>query len=125
MEEERNKRQRVEEALRNVEAYYGQVPFITKFISEHEDLYLGYSEFSRNLMFQPKALDPKTMELCAIAAGSSLSADFCLDVHIKQAAKFGASDEEIFEACMVGAYMSMTKSQASSLRRLKEFQDKR
>ncbi|OPY31865.1 MAG: Carboxymuconolactone decarboxylase family protein [Methanomassiliicoccales archaeon PtaU1.Bin124] len=122
---EGDKERKVREALENVEAYYGQVPFITKYISDHQDLYLGYAEYSRNLMFEPKALDQRTMELCAIAAGSSLSADFCLDVHLRQAAKLGASDDEMFEAIMVGAYMAMTKCQASALRRLKDYQDKR
>ena len=125
MEEKGDKERRVEAALAKAKEQYGQVPFITSCISDHPDLYLGYAEFSKHLMFEPKALDQKTMELCAIAAGSSLGADHCLDVHLRQAAKHGASDEELFEAIMVGAYMAMTRSQASALRRLKEFQEKR
>lgn len=125
MEGEVEKQKRVEEALAKAKEWYGQVPFITSSISNYPDLYLGYAEFSKHLMFEPKALDQKTMELCSIAAGSALGAEHCLDVHLRQAAKFGASDDELFEAIMVGAYMAMTRSQASALRRLKELQDKR
>jgi len=125
MGEEGDKERKVQDALAKAKEIYGQVPFITTCISEHPDLYLGYAEFSKQLMFEPKALDQKAMELCAVAAGSALGADHCLDVHLRQAAKFGADDDELFEAIMVGAYMAMTRSQASALRRLKEFQDKR
>lgn len=124
-EDAEERKRRVEIALNRSREAYGQVPFITDVISEREDLFLGYSEFSKHLMFEPKALDLKTMELCAIASGSSLGADHCLDIHLRQACKNGAKDEEIFEAIMVGAFMAMTRSQATALRRFKDFQNNR
>lgn len=115
--------QKVKENLERIKLAYGQIPFITDQISKRPEIFLGYSEFSRTLLFEPKHLDQRTMELAAVAAGSALGAEHCLDIHLKQAAKHGASDEQIFEAIMVGAFMAMTKSQASALRRFKEFQD--
>jgi 4-carboxymuconolactone decarboxylase len=115
--------QKVKENLERIKLAYGQIPFITDQISKRPEIFLGYAEFSRTLLFEPKHLDQRTMELAAVAAGSALGAEHCLDIHLKQAAKHGASDEQIFEAIMVGAFMAMTKSQASALRRFKEFQD--
>lgn len=116
--------QKVKENLERIELAYGQIPFITDLISKRPEMFLGYSEFSRSILFEPKHLDLRTMELAAVAAGSALGAEHCLDIHLKQAAKHGASEEEIFEAIMVGAFMAMTNSQASALRRFKEFQDR-
>ena len=41
-----------------------------------------------------------------------MGAEHCLLVHFKQAAKYGASEDEMFDAVMVGAMMAMTASQA-------------
>jgi len=114
----------VEERLKSIEKAYGTVPFITKVISEQPDLFIAHSDFAKNLMLEPEHLDMKTLELASIAAGSSIGAEYCLDIHLKQARKFGATDGEIFEAIMVGSYMAMTNGQSKALRRFKEMQDK-
>lgn len=114
---------KVEENLERIERHYGRVPFITSTIAQRPELFLSYAEFTRQLLFEPKSLDAKTMELAAVAAGAALGADHCLDIHLLQASKNGASEEEMFEAIMVGSVMAMTSCQASALRRLKEFQD--
>jgi 4-carboxymuconolactone decarboxylase len=116
---------KVKENLERIERHYGQVPFITSTIAERPELFLSYADLTRQLLFEPKHLDNKTMELAALAAGTALGADHCLDVHLRQASKDGASDEEIFEAIMIGSVMAMTRCQASALRRFKEFQDHR
>lgn len=123
--EKAEKEHQVRENLERIKRIYGHVPFITNMISKRPDLFLGYAAFTREVLFEPEHLDPKTTELAAISAGSALGAEHCLDVHLKQASKYGASDEEIFEALMVGAVMAMTRSQASSFRRFKEFQDQK
>ncbi|QLH74085.1 MAG: carboxymuconolactone decarboxylase family protein [Methanomassiliicoccales archaeon] len=125
MGEERDgeKAKEVEERLRRIEEAYGIVPFISRMISEEEDLFIGHSDFSRSLMLEPRHLDLKTLELAAIAAGSALGAEYCLDIHLRQASKHGASDGEIFEAIMAGSYMAMANGQARALRRFKDFRD--
>ena len=115
----------VEDRLKRIEEAYGLVPFISKMISEEEELFIGHADFSRTLMLEPKHLDIKTLELAAISAGSALGAEHCLDIHIRQASKHGATDGEIFEAIMAGSYMAMTNGQARALRRFKEFRDSR
>ncbi|MFA5312440.1 MAG: carboxymuconolactone decarboxylase family protein [Methanomassiliicoccales archaeon] len=121
---EEEQRNMVQERLDAIERFYGTVPFITKVISEEPELFIAHSDFSKNLMQEPKHLDLKTLELASIAAGSALGAEFCLDIHLRQARKHGATDGEIFEAIMAGTYMAMTNGQARALRRFKEMDKK-
>jgi len=81
---------------------------------------LPYSDLTDRVLLNPKHLDKKTAELAVIAATSALSGEHCLAVHLAQAMKYGASKDEIVEAMMIGAFMSMTVSQSVSLRKLKE-----
>jgi AhpD family alkylhydroperoxidase len=53
----------------------------------------------------PGALDSKTKELIALAIGVSARCDGCLAFHVKAAAKYGATREEVAEALGVAIYM--------------------
>jgi 4-carboxymuconolactone decarboxylase len=113
----------VQRVLDRVRKVYGQVPLVSEILSERPDMFIPYSELSSAILFKPKFMDQKSMELAAIAAGSALGAEHCLMVHFKQAAKFGASEDEMFDAVMVGAMMAMTASQAVAYRKLNEFKE--
>jgi 4-carboxymuconolactone decarboxylase len=102
---------------------YGEVPLVSQVLSKRPEIFIPYSDMSSAILFKPKFMDQKSMELAAIAAGSALGAEHCLMVHFKQAAKYGASEDEIFDAIMIGAMMSMTASQAVAYRVLAEFKD--
>lgn len=98
---------------------------MTEMLSKRPDMFVPFSELSSAILFKPKFMDQKTMELAAIAAGSALGAEHCLLVHFKQADKYGASEDEMFDAVMVGAMMAMTASQAVAYRVLAEYKDGR
>jgi AhpD family alkylhydroperoxidase len=115
--------ERVQRILDRVKAEYGQVTLVSEVLSKRPDMFIPYSELSNAVMFKPKFLDQKSMELAAIAAGSALGADHCLMVHFRQAAKYGASEGEIFDAVMVGAMAAMAASQAVAFRKLKEYKE--
>jgi 4-carboxymuconolactone decarboxylase len=113
----------VQRVLDRVRKVYGQVPLVSEVLSKRPDMFIPYSDLSAAVLFKPKFMDQKSMELAAIAAGSALGAEHCLMVHFKQAAKYGASEDEMFDAVMVGAMMSMTASQAVAYRKLNEFKE--
>jgi 4-carboxymuconolactone decarboxylase len=113
----------VQRVLERVKKVYGQVPFVSETLSKRPDMFIPYSDLSSAILFKPKFMDQKSMELAAIAAGSALGAEHCLMVHFKQAAKYGASEDEMFDAVMVGAMMSMTASQAVAYRKLAEYKE--
>ena len=113
----------VQRVLDRVRKVYGQVPLVSEVLSKRPDMFIPYSDLSSAVLFKPKFMDQKAMELAAIAAGSALGAEHCLMVHFKQAAKYGASEDEMFDAIMVGAMMAMTASQAVAYRKLNEFKE--
>ncbi|HEY3420201.1 MAG TPA: carboxymuconolactone decarboxylase family protein [Methanomassiliicoccales archaeon] len=122
-EGDRYSEERVQRVLDRVRKVYGQIPVVSEVLSSRPDMFIPYSELSSAILFKPKFMDQKTMELASIAAGSALGAEHCLMVHFKQASKYGASEDEMFDAVMVGAMMAMTSSQAVAYRVLAEFRD--
>jgi AhpD family alkylhydroperoxidase len=104
--------------LKRLADFYGQVPFVSTSLSQHPDLFLPFSDLSQRLLLEPKHLSLKEMELAAVAAGTALGSEHCLNVHIPQAIKVGASKDEVREAIMVGSFMAMTKGQSVALRKL-------
>jgi AhpD family alkylhydroperoxidase len=120
---DRYSEERVQRVLDRVKKVYGEVPLVSEVLSKRPDMFIPYSDLSNAILFKPKFLEQKTMELAAIAAGSALGAEHCLMVHFKQAAKYGATEDEMFDAIMIGAMMSMTASQAVAYRKLDEFKE--
>jgi AhpD family alkylhydroperoxidase len=110
----------VKKRLKVIEAEFGQVPLVARELSAYPDMFLPYSELTQRVLLNPRHMDKKCSELAAVAAGSALGSEHCLAVHLRQARKFGASKEEIMEACMVGAFMAMSAGQSVSMRKLKE-----
>ena len=124
-ESDRYGEEHVQKVLERVRKVYGHVPLVSEVLSKRPEMFLPYSELSSAVLFKPKFMDQKSMELAAIAAGSALGAEHCLMVHFRQAAKYGASEDEMFDAIMVGTMMAMTASQAVAFRKLNEFKESR
>ncbi|MEZ5843847.1 MAG: carboxymuconolactone decarboxylase family protein [Hyphomicrobiaceae bacterium] len=53
----------------------------------------------------PGVMDSKTKELIALAIGIAMRCDGCLAFHVKAAARFGATREEVAETVAVAVYM--------------------
>ena len=109
---------RVKERLAEIEELFGRMPFVPQFLSRRPDIFLPYSDFSDVALFNPSHLDRKTTELAALAAGAALASEHCLNIHIDAALDAGSTEDEVLEAMMLGAFMSLTRSQAVSLRKL-------
>jgi 4-carboxymuconolactone decarboxylase len=110
----------IKKRLKRLGEFYGQVPFVSTALAEHPDVFLPFSDLSRRLLLEPKHLSLKEMELAAVAAGTALGSEHCLNVHVPQAIKVGASKDEVMEAIMVGSFMAMTRGQSVALRKLAE-----
>ncbi len=110
----------VKRRLAYLEMEFGEVPLLAQELSSYPDIFLPHTELMNQVLLNPKHLDKKTAELAAIAAGTALGGEHCLAVHLRQAQRNGASKDELVEAMMVGAVMSMTVSQSVGLRKIKE-----
>ena len=106
--------------LKETKEMFGFVPFVPQFLSTRPDIFIPYHDLSRKVMLRPDHMDRKTSELAAVAAGSAIASEHCLNVHIEAAFDAGASKDEILESIMMGAFMSLTKSQSIALRKLEE-----
>jgi 4-carboxymuconolactone decarboxylase len=111
--------------LKETKEFFGTVPFVPQFLSTRPDIFIPYHDLSRKVMLNPDHLDRKTAELAAVAAGSAIASEHCLNVHIEAAFNAGASKDEILESIMMGAFMSLTKSQSIALRKLEDISIRR
>jgi AhpD family alkylhydroperoxidase len=110
----------IEKRLKRIAKHYGQMPLVCSTLAEKPDLFVPYTDLSRRLLLEPENLSKREAELAAVAAGAALASEHCLDLHISQALKSGASREDILEAIMIGTFMAMTCGLSVGLRKLQE-----
>jgi AhpD family alkylhydroperoxidase len=116
MKDEDEQEERLRRVLARVREEYGFIPLVSEVMCGRPDIYLPYSEISSNLFLKPRFMDRQTAELAAIAAGSALGSENCLGVHIPQAMKLGVSEDAVLEAMLIGAFMSMNRSNSIAFR---------
>ena len=97
----------------------GCMPFILPILRERPE-YFALSSLADEMVCRPKHLPPKTAELVALAAAASEGAEYCMNVHIRAAAKEGASRDEIYDTIMIAALVGKTRVLAPALRELCE-----
>ncbi|NMC60920.1 MAG: carboxymuconolactone decarboxylase family protein [Candidatus Methanofastidiosa archaeon] len=112
----------VEKTLKKIEDIYGEVPFILREISRDEKDFVTSVQKLFHLMGSSKVFSPKETELFAIAGAVGNNGNHCLAFHLRQAIKFGATEEELFQVILIAALMSESSSLAIGLRKLKEAQ---
>jgi AhpD family alkylhydroperoxidase len=76
-------------------------------------------------VYHPSALNRKTAELVAVAAASALRCEHCLDAHIEQAEREGASAEEIMDVLLISAAICESSTLSVSLRRFRQREDRK
>ncbi|MGC8551458.1 MAG: carboxymuconolactone decarboxylase family protein [Phycisphaerae bacterium] len=74
----------------------------------------AFHNFSK-AVFAPGALDSKTKQLIAVAVAHVTQCPYCIAGHSKQAAKEGATREEMMEAIWVAAEMRAGAAYAHSI----------
>ena len=111
--------------LKQIEIVYGQVPLVSETLARRPDVFIPYTRLSKAVLYEGKALGARERELAAVSAATALGGEHCLNVHIPQALRSGATEEEVFEAMLVGSMMAMTNTQAISMRRFRELVEKK
>lgn len=69
---------------------------------------------------EPSALDPKTVELVAVAASSALRCEHCLEAHMERALQEGASLDEILDVILIAGAISESSTLSVSFRKFKQ-----
>jgi AhpD family alkylhydroperoxidase len=89
---------------------------------------LAPDSFQAFLHFDEKALSPgvlpvKTKELIAVAVAHTTGCPYCIDLHVKNAKRSGATKEEMAEAIMVSTALKAGSAVAHSVNALNAFDE--
>ena len=106
-----------DDILTDTREMLGSMPFILPVLRERPQ-YLALTAIADELVCRPQHLSPRTAELVALAAAASTGAEYCMKVHIRAAAKEGASRDEIFDTIQIAALVGKTRVLAPALREL-------
>jgi AhpD family alkylhydroperoxidase len=112
----------VEEILEKIESYFGFVPKIFQVLKENPPALKAYFDKSEVLM-KDESLPVLTKEFISIGAASALGAEHCLLTHLKVAREFGAKDDQLLMAILIGSLIAETDALANSLRVYEDFKN--
>lgn len=106
-----------DDILADTREMLGSMPFILPVLRERPG-YFALTAVADEMVCRPGHLSPKTAELVALAASAGMGAEYCMKVHIRAAAKEGASRDEIYDTIMIAALIGKTRVLAPALREL-------
>jgi len=93
----------------------GKVPYLYKALARRPDLLLKTVEQGGTIR-KPRFIEPKTAELVVVSAAAVLRCKPCLNLHMEEALRMGASLDEIFEVIFIAGLISKASTLADSLR---------
>ena len=112
----------VDEILEKIIGYFGFVPKIFQVLSENPSALKVFFDKSEMMMVD-ESLSAFIKEFIFIGAAAATGSVHCLQTHLDVAREFGASDEQLLLAIIIGASVSETTALAQSLRVYEKFKD--
>jgi AhpD family alkylhydroperoxidase len=102
---------------------YGGIGFLMRTLAEESpEAFVRYALEADRRLGAPRVLDPKTIELVAVAAATALLCDHCLKAHIASARTNGATWEEILDTILVAAHTAESSALSVALRAFRQEQ---
>ena len=117
-----NDEQAAETLLNYVRQRDGGVGLLLRMLSRRPEVFVPHVLQGIQLYTTPKAIDPKTAELAAVAAAAALMCEHCLDAHMSAARSQGATAEEIFDVLLVAGAIAESSTLAVAFRRFRQFE---
>lgn len=115
-----NQEVNVEEIMEKLNSYFGFVPKIFQVLSENPPALKVYFD-KVEVMMVDESLPPLTKEFVSIGAAAALGSPHCLNTHLEVAREFGATNEQLLLAIILGASITETTALSQSLRVYDEF----
>jgi len=106
--------------LDKVEDYFGFVPKIFQVLSENPPALKAFFD-KTEFMMTDDSLPPITKEFVSIGAAAAMGSPHCLATHLEVAREFGATDEQLLLAIIIGASITETTALSKSLRVYDDF----
>jgi AhpD family alkylhydroperoxidase len=85
-------------------------------MSDRPNVLLPKIIYDDSVTRHPEHLDEKTVELITIGVATALKCDHCLNMHLRVAQRKGISDDEVFEAILLGSALSSSAVMAQAMR---------
>ena len=102
----------------------GELGFLLKVLKERPRTFNPYLLKGMTVYKEPKALDPKTAELVAVAASAALHCEHCLEAHMGRAVAEGATLDEIMDTLLVAGAISESSMLSVAFRKYKQLEGK-
>jgi AhpD family alkylhydroperoxidase len=100
----------------------GGVGLLLRVLSRRPELFAPHVLQGLQIYDAPRAVDPKTAELAAVAASAALMCEHCLDAHMRAARRKGASLEEIFDVLLVAGAIAESSTLSVAFRRFRQME---
>ncbi|MDW8325491.1 MAG: carboxymuconolactone decarboxylase family protein [Anaerolineales bacterium] len=120
----KNDESAAETLLAYLRARDGGVGLMLDVLRRRREAFVPYVLYGAQVYDAPKALDPKTVELVAVAAAAALMCEHCLDAHLRAARRRGASLEEIFDALLIAGSIAQSSTLAVAFRRFRLLEER-
>ena len=98
----------------------GGVGLMLRVLSRRPGLLVPHVLQGHQIYDTPRAIDPKTAELAAVAASAALMCEHCLDAHMRAARRKGATLDEIFDVIVVAGAIAESSTLAVAFRRFRQ-----
>lgn len=106
-------------------AHYGGTGFLMRTLAEEApDVFVRYVLEAERTLGPRRTLDPKTLELVALASATAVQCDHCQKAHIQGARANGATWEEILDTILVAAHTVESSALSIALRSYKQVKAK-
>lgn len=120
----KNDESAAETLLAYLRARDGGVGLMLDVLRRRREAFVPYVLYGAQVYDAPKGIDPKTVELVAVAAAAALMCEHCLDAHLRAARRQGASLEEIFDVLLVAGAIAQSSTLAVAFRRFRLLEEK-
>lgn len=119
-----NDEQAAETILNYLRERDGGVGLMLSVLSRRPEVFVPYILQGVQVYDTPRAIDPKTAELAAVAASAALMCEHCLDAHMRSARRKGASLDEIFDVLLVAGAIAQSSTLSVAFRRFRQMEGK-
>jgi len=97
----------------------GGIGLMLRVLSRRPEVFVPHVLEGEHIYEHPRAIDPKTAQLAAVAASAALMCEYCLDAHMRAAESKGATRDEIFDVLLVAAAIAESSTRAVAFRRFR------
>jgi 4-carboxymuconolactone decarboxylase len=100
----------------------GQIGLLLRVLRRRPEVFVPHVMQGAHLYSAPKAIDPKTAELTAVAAAAALMCEHCLEAHMRAARRKGATLEEIFDVLLIAGAIAESSTLSVAFRKFRQLE---